>query len=315
MSEQQPGWERNLLEKLALASLEEQKRNRHWKIFFRLIWLLIVVVILFSMIFGQSSDNNSGFPAGGPHTAVVDLSGVIESQQDNAGKLIEGMEAAYRDKNTRAIIIRANSPGGSPVLSGQAFDEIRRLRKLHAQIPVYAVVEEVCASGCYYIAAAADRIYVDQASLIGSIGVLSDGFGFVGSMEKLGIERRLMTSGSNKGMGDPFSPANPEQQAILQTMLDQIHQQFITAVKQGRGKRLRNDPELFSGRIYLGTQGNQLGLSDALGSVRSVARNVVKAEKIKDFTPKEDLGQRLGQIFGVSFGAALRSSLFDSHLM
>lgn len=311
---EQPGWERNLLEKLALASLEEQKRARHWKIFFRLIWLLIIVVIVFSLAFSKTDNSSDGLPSGGPHTAVVDLAGIIDSEQNAAEKLVRGMETAYRDKNTRAIIIRANSPGGSPVLSGQTFDEIKRLRKLHTKIPVYAVVEEVCASGCYYIATAADKIYVDKASIIGSIGVLSDGFGFVGTMEKLGIERRLRTSGSNKAMGDPFSPENPEQDAILKTMLDEIHQQFIAAVKLGRGSRLKNNPELFSGRIYLGTQGNQLGLSDGIGSVRSVARDVVHAEKLKDFTPNEDFGQRLARRFGVSFGDGLRS-MFDTRLM
>jgi protease-4 len=212
------------------------------------------------------------------------------------------------------VIIRANSPGGSPVLSGLAYDEIRRLRKLHPTIPVYVVVEDVCASGCYYIASAADKIFVDKASIIGSIGVLQDGFGFTGAMEKLGVERRLLTAGENKAMGDPFSPVNPKQQEIVKTLLDDIHQQFITAVKQGRGNRLKTDPDMFSGRIWIGEQGVPLGLADGLGSVRSVARDVIKADKLVDVTPEDDFTRRVARRFGVSLGEGFRS-LFETRLL
>lgn len=312
MNDDSQNWERTLLEKLAVASLDEQRRSRHWKIFFRLMWLLITLLIVFSVIFSSTTGQMDKIK--GSHTAVITLNGVIDSNQNISNKLITGIKNAYKDKNTKAIIIRANSPGGSPVLSGQAFDEIRRLRKIHQNIPVYTVVEEMCASGCYYIAAATDKIFVDKASMIGSIGVLSNGFGFVGTMEKLGIERRLTISGNNKAMGDPFSPINPEQEVIFKTMLDEVHQQFIDAVKLGRAKRLKNDPDIFSGRVYLGSQGNKLGLSDGFGSVDSVARDIIKAEQIKDFTPEDDLSQRFAKKFGVSVGDGLRS-LLETKLM
>ncbi|MDN0084858.1 S49 family peptidase [Crenobacter sp. SG2305] len=308
---EQPNWERSVIEKLAMSALTEQRRARQWKIFFRLIWLLLILVLLWA-IFVRDNEKVDALSSG-EHTAVINLDGVIDSQNDIANKLIDGLEAAYKDSGTKGVIIRANSPGGSPVLSGLAYDEIRRLRKLHPTIPVYVVVEDVCASGCYYIASAADKIFVDKASIIGSIGVLQDGFGFTGAMTKLGIERRLLTAGENKGMGDPFSPVNPKQQDIIKTLLGDIHQQFITAVKQGRGNRLKADPDMFSGRIWIGEQGVPLGLADGMGSVRSVARDVIKADKLIDVTPEDDITRRVARRFGVSLGEGFRS-LFETRL-
>jgi protease-4 len=311
--EQDRTWERQLIEKLATASLTEQRRARRWKIFFRLTWLAVLAGFVSLMFVDMESRNNSK-AMGQPHTAVVSLDGAIDSESNVTAKMLDGLNAAYEDSNTRGIIIRANSPGGSPALSGMANDEILRLKKLHPKVPVYMVVEEVCASGCYYIAAAADRIYVDKASIVGSIGVISDGFGFDKAMDKLGIERRLATAGSNKGMGDPFSPKNPQQEAIRQGLLDEIHGQFIAVVKQGRGKRLADDPDLFSGRVWLGSSSIKLGLADGLGSVGSVARDVIKAEELVDFTPDDDLASRVARRIGVSFSGGVRAILGDTRL-
>lgn len=311
--EQDRTWERQLIEKLATASLTEQRRARRWKIFFRLTWLAVLAGFIGLMFVDMESRNNSK-AMGQPHTAVVSLDGSIDSESNVTAKMLDGLNAAYEDSNTRGIIIRANSPGGSPALSGMANDEILRLKKLHPKVPVYMVVEEVCASGCYYIAAAADRIYVDKASIVGSIGVISDGFGFDKAMDKLGIERRLATAGSNKGMGDPFSPKNPQQEAIRQGLLDEIHGQFIAVVKQGRGKRLADDPDLISGRVWLGSSSIKLGLADGLGSVGSVARDVIKAEELVDFTPDDDLASRVARRIGVSFSGGVRAMLGDTRL-
>nr|WP_199065928.1 S49 family peptidase [Chromobacterium sp. ASV5] len=306
-----PNWERELLQKLASASLVEQRRSRQWKIFFRLIWLAIFGFIVVNLFMRGGEKAASGL--GGGHTAVIALDGAISSDNDSANKLIAGLNDAYGDGNTRGIIIAANSPGGSPALSGMAYDEIRRLKKLHPAIPVYVVVSEVCASGCYYIASAADKIYVDKASVIGSIGVLSDGFGFTGAMEKLGVERRLKTAGENKAMGDPFSPLNPKHEAIRQQLLDDIHQQFIQAVKAGRGPRLKDNPQLFSGMVWLGEKGIPLGLADGYGTVQSVARDIVKAEKTVDYTQQDDISSRVARRFGVEFAGGVKS-LFNTQL-
>nr|WP_283773106.1 S49 family peptidase [Craterilacuibacter sp. RT1T] len=291
---------------MAGSALLEQRRARQWKIFFRLAWLLITLIIVFSLFVNRDKSGKDGSLMDGKHTALISLDGVINSENDTADRLARGLEAAYKDSGTRGIIIRANSPGGSPVLSGMAYDEIRRLKKQYPAIPVVTVVEEVCASGCYYIAAATDRIYADKASIIGSIGVLSEGFGFTGTMEKLGIERRLMTSGNNKGMGDPFSPVKPEQEAIRQQLLDTVHQQFIQAVRDGRGKRLQQaNTEIFSGRVWLGSQSQPLGLIDGLSSVRQVAREQFKADKLVEFTPDEGFGKRAARLLGVQFAQGM----------
>ncbi|TIC83075.1 S49 family peptidase [Crenobacter intestini] len=297
---EKPDWERELITKLAGAALKEQTRARQWKIFFRLAWLSVAVALVALAVNGRNQDKQ-GRLLDGTHTAVVDLNGAISNENDSSNRLLEGLEAAYRDKGTRGIIIRANSPGGSPVLSGIAYDEIRRLKKAHPAIPLVTVVEEVCASGCYYIAAATDRIYADKASIVGSIGVLSDGFGFTDAMQKLGVERRLVTAGQNKGMGDPFSPANPQHEAIRHELVDTIHGQFIQAVKSGRGARLQVADDTFSGRVWLGAQGTQNGLVDGLSSVRQVARDEFKAEKLVEFTPEEGFGKRAARLLGVEF--------------
>ena len=306
--EQDPKWERQLIEKLATASLNEQRSNRRWKTFFRLVWLSVIIAML-ALIFMQ--EQTSTQLPGEKHTAVISLDGAIDSDSNISGKLLEGLTLAYEDKNTKGIIIRANSPGGSPALSGIANDEIRRLRQLHPTIPLYLVVEEVCASGCYYIAAAAEKIYVDKASIIGSIGVVSDSFGFDKAIDKIGVERRLATSGRDKAMNDPFSPKNPEHEAIHQSLLDEIHQQFIAVVKQGRGQRLKAQEDLFTGRVWLGSSSIALGLADGIGSVQSVARNQIKAETLVDFTPSDDLASRFAQRIGVSMAGGIRS-LFDT---
>jgi protease IV len=300
MSDQQPSgpqWERAVLEKVALAAIQEQRRSRQWGMFFKLMVLLYLFALLFiGMGWFSSSEVSTG-----SHTALVDVSGVIApGSMASADKVIAGMQAAFKDKNTKGVILRINSPGGSPVQAGYINDEIRRLRSKYPEVPLYAVVEDICASGGYYIAAAADRIYVDKASIIGSIGVLMDGFGFTGTMEKLGVERRLLAAGKNKGFLDPFSPIQPEQTVHAETMLDDIHQQFITVVRQGRGKRLKETPEMFSGLLWVGQKSIDLGLADALGSLDYVAREVVKAEDIVDYTQQENIAERFARRFGAA---------------
>jgi protease-4 len=301
-----PNWERALLEQLASAALIEQRRARRWKIFFRLAWLGVIIAIAVASFWNREDKQGTRLSSVG-HTATVQLQGVISKENNTASKLIQGLNDAYSDKNTRGIIIRANSPGGSPVQSGMVYDEIVRQKKLHPTIPVEVVVEEMCASGCYYIAAAADKIFVDKASIVGSIGVISDGFGFTGLMDKLGIERRVKTAGENKAMGDPFSPQNPKQEQIRQQLLDDIHQQFIQAVRKGRGQRLKETPDMFSGLVWLGERSIPLGLTDGYGTVSTVARDVIKAEQVVDFTPQDDLGSRFARRFGVEFAGGIRS--------
>jgi protease-4 len=235
------------------------------------------------------------------HTALVELKGVIAADSKASGdKIINSLQAAFKDKNTVGVVLRINSPGGSPVQAGYINDEIKRLRTKYKDIPLYVVVQDICASGGYYIAAAADKIYVDKASIIGSIGVIMDGFGFTGSMDKLGVERRLITAGANKGFLDPFSPVNAEQQKYAQQMVSEIHQQFIAVVKQGRGKRLKESPEMFSGLVWSGEKSIELGLADGLGSLDSVARDVVKAEQIVDFTADESFSESLARRLGTT---------------
>ncbi|MBX3650759.1 MAG: S49 family peptidase [Burkholderiales bacterium] len=300
MSDQQPSgphWERALLEKVALAAIQEQRRSRHWGMFFK----LMVLLYLFALLFIGMGWLSGGEGSKGSHTALVDVSGVIApGSMASADKVIAGMQAAFKDKNTKGVVLRINSPGGSPVQAGYINDEIKRLRSKYPEVPLYAVVEDICASGGYYIAAAADRIYVDKASIIGSIGVLMDGFGFTGTMEKLGVERRLLAAGRNKGFLDPFSPIQPEQTEHAETMLDDIHQQFITVVRQGRGKRLKETPEMFSGLLWVGQKSIDLGLADALGSLDYVAREVIKAEDIVDYTQQENIAERFARRFGAA---------------
>jgi protease IV len=297
MSEQNNNWERGVLEKVAMSAVEEQRRARHWGIFFKTLTFVYLFLLLFLFV-GWSGDKVDGSLTG-KHTALIDLSGVIAADSNaNADNLIGSLQDAFKDKNTSGVILRCNSPGGSPVQAGLVNDEIRRQRTLHPNIPLYVVVEDMCASGGYYIAAAADKIFVNKASIVGSIGVLMDGFGFTGTMQKLGVERRLMTAGKNKGFMDPFSPLNAEQKEFARNMLEDIHQQFIAVVKQGRGKRLKETPEMFSGLFWTGDKAIQMGLADGIGSVDSVARDVIKVKNIVDFTTHEGLADRLAKKFG-----------------
>jgi protease IV len=296
------GWERDVLEKVLLASLREQRAARRWKIFFRLVGLGILALILFAVIDfkGDSLTSTSG-----RHTAMVTLEGEIAAGTPASAESINAsLQAAFADTTAAGVILKINSPGGSPVQAGIINDEIHRLRKIYPDKPFYVVVEEICASGGYYVAAAADKIYVDKASIVGSIGVLMDGFGFTGLMDKLGVQRRLYTSGANKGMLDPFSPEVPRQKAFAESMLKQIHQQFIDVVKEGRGDRLKSDPDLFSGLFWSGERAVELGLADGLGSADYVARDLFKAEDIVDYTVKENIAERVAKRFGAAMGSA-----------
>ena len=304
-------WERQVLERLVRSVLDEQRRTRNWGIFFKILGFIYLFALLF---LGLGWIGGTDKALTGRHTALVDLNGVIAHDSPaSAERINTGLQDAFKDRNTAGVIVRVNSPGGSPVQAGQINNEIRRLRGLHPQIPLYVVVEDICASGGYYVAVAADRIYVDPASVVGSIGVLMNGFGFTGTMEKLGVERRLITAGENKGFLDPFSPLNIQQKAYAEKMLTEIHRQFIDVVKQGRGDRLKPAPELFSGLVWTGQKSIELGLADALGSVDYVAREVIKAEQVIDFTPKENLAERFARRFGgATAEALLRATSFQS---
>jgi protease-4 len=268
---------------------------------------MLVMIYLFLVLFlGMGWLKKAGDKSTGKHTAMVELRGVIASEgQASADNVTSGLQAAFKDSNTVGVVLRINSPGGSPVQAGYINDEIKRLRGLYPNIPLYAVVEDICASGGYYVAVAADKIYVDKASIVGSIGVVMDGFGFTGTMEKLGVERRAIAAGENKKFLDPFSPVNPAHKAFAEKMLAEIHEQFITVVRQGRGKRLKETPELFSGLVWVGPKSIELGLADALGSVDSVARDVIKAEDVVDFTPHENIAERVARKFGAAMAEAL----------
>ncbi|MDP1765613.1 MAG: S49 family peptidase [Methylotenera sp.] len=299
-------WQRDAIEKLASSALTEQKTARRWSIFFKGLTFAYLFIILFYALGWLGG----GVKNIGAHTALIEVSGVIQASGDvNADSFMSSLQDAYKDKGTKGIILRINSPGGSPVQAGIINDEIKRQKKLHPKIPVYAVVEDICASGGYYIAVAADKIYVDKASIVGSIGVLMDGYGFTEVMKKVGVERRLMTAGENKAMLDPFSPVNPKHQAFAQTMLNEIHEQFKTVVRQGRTTRLKETPETFSGLFWSGEQSIKMGLADAIGSVDYVAREVIKQEKIIDFTTQEDFASRLAKRIGASASASFGEML------
>jgi protease IV len=292
-----PGLEK-VLEQVAGDYLRDRRSERRWRFIYRTSWLLLVIAIAWAAYAGRGK----GSPTNAPHTALVEVRGEIAADAEaNAESLVAALKNAFEDAGAQAVVLRINSPGGSPVQAGIINDEIHRLKALHKK-PVYAVVEEMCASGAYYIAVAADEIYTDKASIVGSIGVLMDGFGFTGTMEKLGVERRLLTAGSNKGMLDPFSPQDAKQKAFAQAMIDQIHQQFIRVVREGRGKRLKETPETFSGLFWNGEQAIKLGLADKIGNLDFVAREVVKAEEVIDYTPKENVAERLAKRFGASIG-------------
>lgn len=301
MTENDGQWERGLIERLAGAALQEQRRARRWGIFFKLLTFAYLTVIILMLVDWQSR----GAPDG-KHTALVEVSGLIAPGNDaSAERVSASLQAAFKDKNTQGVVVRINSPGGSPVQSHAIYEEMRRLRKQYPATPLYAVVEDVCASGGYYVAAGADRIYVGRSSIIGSIGVRMDSFGVTGLMEKLGVERRLITAGENKGFLDPFLPVDEKQKRHAEQLLEDVHQQFIAAVREGRGKRLKETPDMFSGLVWTGSQGLALGLADALGSVDSVAREVIKAERVVDFSQKENVAERLARRFGAGVASAI----------
>jgi protease-4 len=296
-------WERRVLEQLATEGLREQRLARRWGIFFKLLTFAVLFLAVLAALGTLASSEKICLDK---CTGVVNIQGALETNgRSSAENVIAGLQAAFKNKGTRGVVLRINSPGGSPVQAGEINDEIRRLRGKYPNTPIYAVVEEICASGAYYVAVATDRIYVDKASLIGSIGVILDGFGFVGTMEKLGIERRALTAGENKAFLDPFSPLSQTQKQYAQQLLEEIHQQFIAVVKEGRGDRLRDSPDIFSGLVWNGKRGIELGLADALGSVEYVAREVIKAEELVDFTPQENIAERVARKFGAAMGHSL----------
>ena len=295
------GWEREVLEKLAFATIKEQRARRRWGIFFKFVTLSLIAFALWTS-FGPSVSDMENV---GPHTALIKIDGTIEAKgAGDAEAVITALTKAYADPGSVGLILQINSPGGSPVQAGIINDEITRLRKQYPKKPLYVVVNEICASGGYYIAVAADRIYVNKASIVGSIGVLMDGFGFTGTMEKLGVERRLLTAGENKGFMDPFSPQSEKQKLYALGMLDEIHQQFIDVVRKGRGKRLKETPEIFSGLFWSGAKSVELGLADGFGTVESVAREEFKSTNIVDYTQREGLSDRVLRKFGAAAGAS-----------
>ncbi|MBL0289123.1 MAG: S49 family peptidase [Betaproteobacteria bacterium] len=296
MSMPDPQSERSVLEQLAQDLLIERRRSRRWGIFFR---LLAVALVGLGLAVALAAFAVREHPCLDQCTALVEIRGELEEGgRASAQRIVAGMQAAVKHRGIKGLILRINSPGGSPVQAGQIYDEVRRLRALHPGIPIHAVVEDIAASGGYYIAAAAEQIFVDKASIVGSIGVIMDGFGFTGTMDKLGVERRVLTAGRNKALMDPFAPQDAQQQAFVQGLLDDIHGQFIAAVRAGRGDRLKETPELFSGLVWNGRRAVDLGLADAFGSVESVAREVIKAEELVDFTPEDDLTDRFARRLG-----------------
>jgi protease-4 len=307
MTENSSQWERELVTKLATAALKEQRRARLWGIFFKLLTFAYVTLVLLIAVDWKSADVTGGKK----HTAMVELNGLIAPGTDaSAERITTALQAAFKDKNTQGVVVRINSPGGSPVQAQTIYDEMKRLRKKYPEIPLYAVVEDVCASGGYFVAVGADQIYVGKASIVGSIGVLMNGFGFTGLMEKIGIERRLVTAGENKGMLDPFSPVDPKDTEHVKKLMGDIHQQFINVVREGRGKRLKDSPDIFSGLIWTGERSVDLGLADGFGSLEYVAREVIKAEDIRDYTITEGIAEK----FARRFGAAAANSIVDALL-
>ncbi len=308
--EHEKNWERQALEHLLLENLKESRKARRWKTLLRVLSLILIVGLILQVLdlrpFGDSFGTER-------HTAMVSIEGEISSSAiANALDIGSALQAAFENDNSVGVILRINSPGGSPVQSGIINDEIRRLRALYPNKPLHVVVEDICASGGYYIAVAGDQILVDKASIVGSIGVVMDSFGFTGLMDKLGISRRMITAGSNKGMLDPFSKEDPKQVEMVQTMLNEIHQQFIAVVKAGRGDRLKETPDLFSGRVWNGEQAVKMGLADGFGTVDTVARDVFKAPNILDYTMKENFAERVAKRFGAEVGSAAGKALVRS---
>jgi protease IV len=308
--EQEKNWERQALEHLLLENLKESRKARRWKTILRVLFLILIVGFILQVLDLRPFGGSFGAER---HTAMVSIEGEISSNAiANALDVGSALQAAFENDNSVGVILRINSPGGSPVQSGIINDEIRRLRALYPNKPLHVVVEDICASGGYYIAVAGDQILVDKASIVGSIGVVMDSFGFTGLMDKLGISRRMITAGSNKGMLDPFSKEDPKQVEMVQTMLNEIHQQFIAVVKEGRGDRLKDSPDLFSGRVWNGEQAVKMGLADGFGTVDTVARDVFKAPNILDYTMKENFAERVAKRFGAEMGSAAGKALVRS---
>jgi len=312
MADNDQQWERGLIEKLATAALKEQRRARLWGIFWKLLtFAYLTVIILLAMDWKDSGEAAKT----GRHTALVEIKGLIAPGSDSSAEKVSlALQSAFKDKNTQGVVLRINSPGGSPVQAQNIFDEIRRLRAKYPKVPLYAVVEDLCASGGYYVAAAADKIYVAKGSIVGSIGVRMDNFSVVGLMEKHGIERRLITAGKNKALLDPFLPEQPEHKKIAEELVGEIHQQFIDAVREGRGKRLKETPDMFTGLIWTGPKSIELGLADSLGTLDSVARDVIKAEDVVDYTQKENIAEKFARRFGMGATSALLEFFARSNL-
>jgi len=305
-TESKNNWERETIEKLAFAALDENRKARRWGLAFKIFIAVYLVLLLLLSQTGPWGDKSLS----GKYTALIELNGEIGAETAaSADNVITALRAAFEDKAAKGVVLRSNSPGGSPVQSAYIYREIKRLREKHPDKPLYAVISDICASGCYYVVSAADRIYASPGSLVGSIGVLMDGFGFVDGMKKLGIERRLLTAGENKGMLDPFSPLDAKSRQHAQSMLKDIHEQFIAAVKQGRGKALKPNKEIFSGLFWTGRRARELGLVDEFASASEVARDVIGAEEIADFTVHENLLQRLADRFGASMGRSVAAEL------
>ena len=303
-------WERQALEHLLLENLKETRKARRWKAVFRILTLIVFVGVVLAVFDFHLPGRGMGMEK---HTALVTLEGEISSSSmANALDINSSLTAAFENENSAGVVLRINSPGGSPVQAGMMNDEIHRLRKLYPNKPFYVVVEDICASGGYYVAVAGDQILVDKASLVGSIGVIMEGFGFTGLMDKLGVTRRMIAAGSNKGMMDPFSKENPQQVEMIKTMIDEIHQQFIAVVKAGRGDRLKETPEMFSGRVWNGEQAIKIGLADGYGTVETVARDIFKAPDILDYTMKENFAERVAKRFGAEVGAAAGKALIKT---
>jgi protease-4 len=305
---QESGWEREVIEKLALAAVTEQTKARRWSVFFKSLMFVYLTVLLALAVYPKINQDFGGDSKG--HTAVIDVVGMIAEGKDaNADSIIGSLRNAVKDEHTKGIILHANSPGGSPVQSSYVYDEIRKIKKEHPSLPIYAVVSDICASGCYYIVSASDKIFVNPASLVGSIGVLMDGFGFVDVMQKLGVERRLHTAGAHKAMLDPFSPSKEDETHYIQGLLNQVHQQFIGAVKAGRGDRLKESPDMFSGLVWTGEEGVKLGIVDGIGTQDTVAKELIGTEKKVDFSQQEQLIDKITGKLGASFGQVIGSLL------
>ncbi|MDD4905007.1 MAG: S49 family peptidase [Methylobacter tundripaludum] len=307
------GWEREVIEKLALAAITEQTRARRWGVFFKSL-MFVYLIAVFGVAMYPKLKQDIGVDSK-DHTAVIDVVGMIAEGKDaNADSIIESLRNAVKDKHTKGIILHANSPGGSPVQSSYVYEEIRKIKKEHPELPIYAVVSDICASGCYFIVSASDKIFVNPSSLVGSIGVLMDGFGFVDGMQKLGVERRLFTAGAHKAMLDPFSPSKEDETQYIQGLLNQVHQQFIGAVKAGRGDRLKENPDMFSGLVWTGEEGVKLGIVDGVGNQDYVAKELIGAETQVDFSRQEHLLDKIAGKLGASFGQAIGSMVQGASL-